>query len=399
MSADDSDSFYASVPVFRSFHRLMEPTLYAPLPNDWMLGIADVVESTKAIRENRYKAVNMAGAAVIAAVKNALGGRDFPYVFGGDGASFAVPPRYLVRARDALAAVAAWVKDELDLTMRIALVPVARVHAQGFDVRVTRFAPSSNVSYAIFSGGGLGWADAAMKRGELAVAPAPPGTRPDLTGLSCRFSPIASTRGVILSLLIVPAEGASPAAFRAAIEEVVALVENSPGMSKPVPQAGLSMPWPPTGVELEARTARSVRIPLFLRRRAVAARTLLYYLILRYEVRVGRFVPATYLQQVVENSDFRKFDDGLRMILDCAPDLADMLENRLLIAQTAGTIRYGLHRQDAALMTCFTPSVTEGNHVHFIDGAGGGYAAAAAALKAPPGPRNRGRGSVKIELA
>jgi Protein of unknown function (DUF3095) len=189
MSADDSDSFYASVPVFRSFHRLMEPTLYAPVPDDWMLGIADVVESTKAIRENRYKAVNMAGAAVIAAVKNALGGRDFPYVFGGDGASFAVPPRYLVRARDALAAVAAWVKDELDLTMRIALVPVARVHAQGLDVRVTRFAPSSNVSYAIFSGGGLGWADAAMKRGELAVAPAPPGTRPDLTGLSCRFSP------------------------------------------------------------------------------------------------------------------------------------------------------------------------------------------------------------------
>jgi Protein of unknown function (DUF3095) len=57
--------------------------------------------------------------------------------------------------------------------------------------------------------------------------------------------------------------------------------------------------------------------------------------------------------------------------------------NRLLIAQSAGTIRYGLHRQDAALMTCFTPSVTEGNHVHFIDGAGGGYAAAAAALKAP----------------
>jgi hypothetical protein len=176
MSADDSDSFYASVPVFRSFHRLMEPTLYAPLPNDWMLGIADVVESTKAIRENRYKAVNMAGAAVIAAVKNALGGRDFPYVFGGDGASFAVPPRYLVRARDALAAVAAWVKDELDLTMRIALVPVAHVHSQGLDVRVTRFAPSSNVSYAIFSGGGLAWADAAMKRGELAVAPAPPGT-------------------------------------------------------------------------------------------------------------------------------------------------------------------------------------------------------------------------------
>src|SRR5271166_4356427 len=226
VSADDSDSFYASVLVFRDFRRLMEPALYTPLPQDWTIGIADVVESTKAIRDNRYKAVNMAGAAVIAAVKNALDGRDFPYVFGGDGASFAVAPRCLARARDALAAVAAWVQDELDLTMRIALVPVARVHAQGLDVRVTRFAPSSNVSYAIFSGGGLGWADAAMKRGELAVAPAPPGTRPDLTGLSCRFSPIASARGVILSLLIVPAEGASPEAFRAAIDDVVTFVES-----------------------------------------------------------------------------------------------------------------------------------------------------------------------------
>ena len=33
-----------------------------------MVGVADVVQSTKAIAENRYKAVNMAGAAVIVAV-------------------------------------------------------------------------------------------------------------------------------------------------------------------------------------------------------------------------------------------------------------------------------------------------------------------------------------------
>ena len=70
---------------------LMDPALYKPLPNNWTIGIADIVQSTKAIRENRYRAVNMAGAAVIAALKNALDGSDFPYVFGGDGASFAVP--------------------------------------------------------------------------------------------------------------------------------------------------------------------------------------------------------------------------------------------------------------------------------------------------------------------
>jgi Protein of unknown function (DUF3095) len=381
-AAQDNDAFYTGVPVFRSFRDLMNPKFYTPLPDDWTIGVADIVQSTKAISENRYKAVNMAGAAVIAAVKNALNGREFPYVFGGDGASFAVPPRYLPQAREALAATAAWTKDDLDLVMRVALVPMTSVRAHGLDVRVARFAPSSNVSFAMFSGGGLAWADAAMKHGEFEVPPAPPGVRPDLSGLSCRFARIPAVRGVILSLLIQPAANATPEAFRAVIDEIVTLVENSPGMSKPVPPGGPALKWPPGGIELEASAARDVRVPLFARRVIVAAWTLAYYLIMRYKIRVGRFEPTIYLQQVVENSDFRKFDDGLRMILDCAPDLADTIETRLVAAASAGTIRYGLHRQDAALMTCFTPSPTESNHVHFIDGAHGGYAAAASALKA-----------------
>ena len=66
----------------------------------------------------------MAGASVIAAVTNALEGREFPFVFGGDGASFAVSPDDLERAREALAATAIWVEESLNLVMRVALVPV-----------------------------------------------------------------------------------------------------------------------------------------------------------------------------------------------------------------------------------------------------------------------------------
>src|SRR6476646_6156619 len=140
-----TDVFYGSIPVFRGFDRLMDPALYSPLPDDWSIGVADIVESTKAIANQRYKAVNMAGAAVIAAVTNALEGREFPFVFGGDGASFAVSPADLARARDALAATAAWVKQDLDLVMRVALVPVREIRAQGLDVKVARFGPSANL--------------------------------------------------------------------------------------------------------------------------------------------------------------------------------------------------------------------------------------------------------------
>jgi hypothetical protein len=375
-----SDIFYGSIPVFRGFASLMDPALYSPLPDDWSIGIADIVESTKAIAQARYKAVNMAGAAVIAAVTNALDGREFPFVFGGDGASFAVSPADYERARDALAATAAWVQDDLDLVMRVALVPVAAVRAQGLELRVARFGPSPNLSYAMFSGGGLGWAEAAMKRGEFAVEAAPAGTQPDLTGLSCRFEEIPSVRGLILSVLVVPARDADPGSFRKLIEDIVALVERSPDAGRPVPPGGPPLRWPPAGVEFEARAQRGG--PLLKRRIAVLANTLFVYLVMRYGIRVGGFVPKTYIQQVVENSDFRKYDDGLRMVLDCTPELERKLTQRLAEAASAGVARYGLHRQDAAMMTCFTPSALRSDHVHFIDGARGGYASAATALKA-----------------
>ena len=379
-TANGSDRFYSSIPVFRGFGKLMDPALYSPLPDDWTIGVADIVESTRAIADARYKAVNMAGAAVIAAVTNALEGREFPFVFGGDGASFAVSPDNLDRARDALAATAAWVKDDLDLSMRVALVPIAAIRAQGLDVRVARFGPSSNLSYAMFSGGGLGWAEVAMKRGEFAVPVAPSGTQPDLTGLSCRFEEIPSARGVILSVLVMPIAAADPTAFRKLIEDIVALVERSPDAGRPVPSGGPRLRWPPAGVEFEARAARGG--PLFKRRAFVFANTLFVYLVMRFGISVGGFVPKIYVQQVVENSDFRKYDDGLRMILDCTPELENALTQRLAAAATSGIVRYGLHRQDAAMMTCFTPSAIRSDHVHFIDGARGGYASAATALKA-----------------
>jgi hypothetical protein len=379
-SAPGTDSFYGTIPVFRGFSNLMDPKLYVRLPDDWAIGVADIVESTRAIAAQRYKAVNMAGASVIAAVTNALEGREFPFVFGGDGASFAVAPSDVAAAREALAATAAWVREDLDLAMRVALVPVAAVRAQGLDVRVARFGPSANLSYAMFSGGGLGWAEAAMKRGEFALPAAAPGTQPDLSGLSCRFEEIPSRHGVMLSVLVLPARGADAATFRRTIEDILDLVERSPDAGRPVPAGGPPLRWPPQGIEYEARAARGGS--LLKRRLFVLGLTLWAYTVMRLGIKVGNFVPKNYVQQVVENSDFRKYDDGLKMILDCTEELERALTERPEAAASAGILRYGLHRQDAAMMTCFVPSVMRSDHVHFIDGARGGYATAATALKA-----------------
>lgn len=372
--------FYLAIPVFTGFDRLMDPEHYRRLPDGWMIGITDIVQSTSAIGERRYKAVNTAGASAIAAVANALSHKEFPFVFGGDGASFALPPEDVEAAREAMAATAAWVRDSLNLDMRIALVPIANIRAEGHDVLVGRYAPSPDVSYAMFGGGGVGWAEAAIKRGEFAVEPAPEGTMPDLTGLSCRFERMTSTRGTILSLIVVRAPQASMDQFSAFISRTVSLIQHSGETASPVPETGPALGSPLAGLEIEARALRGQS--LALKRVRVLLRTLFVHAVMRWGINAGKFVPARYLQELVANTDYRKYDDGLRMILDCSESFASEIERRLQQAVDENIIRFGLHRQGAAIMTCFTPSPTQSNHVHFVDGADGGYAMAAVALKA-----------------
>ena len=131
LSSDEE--FLRTLPVFRHFEDVAEPALYRPLPDGWVLALADIVDSTEAIASGRYKAVNMAGAGVISAVLNALQRHDLPFVFGGDGAAIAVPPNAIDASRDALSKVRAWVSDDLGLALRAAIVPVTEIRAQGLD--------------------------------------------------------------------------------------------------------------------------------------------------------------------------------------------------------------------------------------------------------------------------
>jgi hypothetical protein len=376
----DNADFYDRLPVFEGFANIMDPARYRPLPDDWLIGLTDVVNSTQAIAAGRYKSVNTAGAAVISALSNALPGRKFPFVFGGDGASFAVPACDQSVASAALADTAAWTRDDLDLTLRAALVPVAAAEAEGLTASVARFGPSKNVSYAMFSGGGLAWAERAMKAGRFTLPAAAAGARPDLTGLSCRWNDIPATLGVIVSLLVAPVTQGDPA-FRNTLEGLLRELEASTEVARTVPSGGLTAGWPPAGAELEARASRRRGESLFLRRIRVLVQTFLSYTVFQTGMRVGKFDPAVYRRQVVENSDFRKYDDNLRMTLDCTPALADRIEQHLAKAARDNIVRFGIHRQPAAIMTCIVPSATESNHLHFVDGAAGGYALAAQKLR------------------
>ena len=373
--------FYDRVPITRDFLALSDAAKFTPVPDGWIVGVADIVDSTGEIARGRYKTVNMVGAAVISAMINALGGQVFPYVFGGDGAGFAIPQEGTENARTALAALRSWAKAEFDISLRAALVPVSDIRAAGRDLRVARHAPSTGVDYAMFTGGGLAWAEARMKAGQYEIALAGPEALPDLTGLSCRWSNSPARHGQIVSLVVQPTPQATEQDFLDLSQSVLSVAAALDRAGHPVPANGPPIKWPPPGLTLDAHVSRAGR-NLKLHVAALLVQNLLIWLLFKSGKRLGSFKPDHYKQMVSRNADFRKFDDGLKMTLDCDADTLARIKQMLEDARTRGKVRYGLHTQQEAMMTCFVPSATRDDHVHFVDGASGGYAQAAAAMRA-----------------
>jgi hypothetical protein len=378
-----SDDFYARLTPESEFDRLAEASAYVPLPDDWYVGSADIVGSTAHIAAGRYKTVNTVGAAVVSAQINAAGGMTFPFVFGGDGAGFAFPPAHLERARDALARVLRWADQSFGFEMRGAIVPVTEIRAAGLDVSVARYRPSPTIDYAMFAGGGLAWAERQMKAGRYRVEPAPEGAVPDLAGLSCRWTPMKARNGSILSILVLPRPGAAPAAVAAVSHRVVAMTRELARGGHPVPPEGPSVTWPAGDIAIEAHASRG-KGSLLWRKLELLATTLIANFFFVTRMKVGAFDPTHYIKVTRDNADFRKFDDGLKMTIDSDPETRARIEAVLQEASAAGIVSYGLFEQDSAIMTCIVPSITSDNHVHFIDGAAGGYTSAAMAIKDHP---------------
>lgn len=380
METNNANAFLADLPQFLEFEGIADFSRYRPLPEGWALALADIVDSTGAIAAGRYKAVNMAGASLITAVLNGLGRMDLPFVFGGDGAFVAVPPTDTAAAEVALAQVKSWVEQEFSLQMRTALVPVADIRAAGFDVRVARFQASSEMSYAMFAGGGASWAEEQMKRGVYSVEGASDDSLPDLTGLSCRWNPISSRNGQIVSVIATPGPKGSGKAFQRLLAEVAALIGADARAGHPIPPEGPELNLQLRGVDAAVLTS-SGRIGRLRSRLSIAAMSVLLIFLHRFNLKLGRFDIRHYARDVSRNTDFRKFDDALKMTLDLNAQQLRQLVDRLDEAERAGDCHYGLHLQDRALMTCIVPSPMTRDHMHFVDGAMGGYAEASSRLK------------------
>ncbi|MDZ7682832.1 MAG: DUF3095 family protein [Fodinibius sp.] len=87
-----------------------------------------------------------------------------------------------------------------------------------------------------------------------------------------------------------------------------------------------------------------------------------------------------YRSDMARNSDYRKFDDMLRVVISGSTEQRQQLEQFLEEQYQQGKLAYGIHITDAAMITCMVFQYHR-DHVHFVDGKDGGYVSASKGLK------------------
>ncbi len=388
MPQDSSVNYYSELTIYDDLSCIADIDRFTDIPEDWYIVVADIMNSTQAVAQGMYREVNMVGASVIISALNASGNISIPYVFGGDGATLCIPPHLLEPVKTALAETQRMAEKMFGIYFHLGMVPVRTVLDAGHRLRVARCRMSEYLVSAMFIGDGLAYAEDLVKagRGPVDMVPSIPASGADdvFEGLECRWEEISSRHGETITLLV---KASSEDDYQDSIiyAEVLAEIRNIFGEDHnyhPLHTTGLRLSHDADKLKQEYSVRTFGKGWLF---------RVNYWLKLRVQYCIGRLLMgkkfdlidvdwSNYLPELIENSDYKKFDGMLRMVIAGSSKNRKRLEKTLKHREENGDLKYGIHLSDSAQITCIVYNHKH-EHIHFVDGTDGGYTMAATVLK------------------
>src|SRR4030095_5673273 len=316
-------NFYRDLPVLESFAQTIETARHTQVPGDWWSFVADVMGSTKAIEAGAYKKVNTVGVACIAAVVNVDRSVEMPFVFGGDGATFAVPGSLLERVIPALREAQRLSRQSFELSLRVGLVQVSGLVDNGLPVRIAKGRLSANVTQPTFSGPGWEEAERRVKDpladGVLRVEETGGPCEGTFEGFECRWQGVPSFQDHKLALLVAAVSGDADvnlSTYRN-LSDKIAQIYGDISKYHPLRAEHMPLSFSPRQLSHEWRV-RSSRLSFWGRIKYFVRMFLLnlagaYLFARNLDTKAVRWTH--YTDEMVENTDFRKFDGMLRMVM------------------------------------------------------------------------------------
>lgn len=379
MNEGSHELFYNRLPVnqLTLSELLTEEHLFYRIPANWHVLITDVKDSTLAVKEGRHETVNLVATASMVAVLNIAYKQNItiPFFFGGDGATFIVPPVILEAALKALLQHQENTKSNFDLELRVGHVAVADIYNKGCQLLISKLKTSDLFSIPVVLGNGLAHAEKIIKGDDylLANLSADEGML-DMSGFECSWDRIKPPEHYdeVVSLLVLARDAAQQAVTFKKVANIIDNVYGEPEKRKPITVSKLKL----------KRTVQKISNEM---RGKFGRFNLLYFTGTWLKLLMGPLYFKTksgkrYLNQLVQLSDTLVIDGRISTVISGTAAQRRELEKELDRLETEGAILYGLYVSRESVLSCYVQSLNE-KHVHFVDGADGGYTRAAMMLK------------------
>lgn len=375
----DSQDFYEKLNAHQTplAKLLLKADIFKDVPACWFIVITDIKSSTAAVKSGAHENVNLIATGSIATVLNIAFSHKIrvPFFFGGDGATFIVPPALIDQVMESLFIFKANTLENYGLELRTGKVNVGETYKNHQQLKICKYLSSTNFTIPIVIGNGLSFAEKIIKGDDYEDDISEKQGAIDLSGMQCRWdkiSPPVDTQEVISLIVTVPEELAQQQSF----SKVIALLDQIYGSAEkrqPISVAKLIFRTSFNNMrrEMMARLGEIKMVEL------IKSWIINLYGKIYFKTKSGQ----RYLMRLVEMSDTLVIDGRINTVITGTAKQRLALQKELNKLEESNEIVYGIFVSTASVMSCYVRDLVD-DHIHFVDGAEGGYTKAAGMLKA-----------------
>jgi hypothetical protein len=377
--SDNQDHFYTNLPVNKIplYQLLVDNQLFKEVPIDWCVIITDIKNSTSAVNSGLHENVNLIATGSIVTVLNIAfkANISVPFFFGGDGATFIVPPRIVDDVMKSLLKYRDNTLQNFNLDLRAGIVAVDEIYKKGHTLKISRFSSSETFSIPIILGDGLAYAEQIIKGDDYLLSGHNTASDEiDLSGMQCRWDKIEPPENSeeVVTLIVIAQNCEKQAGVFSKVIRHLDQVYGSAEKRQPISVSKLIFrtSFNSLGQEMKHRFGK---IKIF---ELIKSWLINIYGYIYFRTQSGK----KYLKQLVEMSDTLVIDGRINTVITGTEKQRLTLQNELNKLEKDGEILYALYVSGESIMSCYVRDL-EDDHIHFVDGAEGGYTQAAGILK------------------
>jgi hypothetical protein len=382
MATSTSLNFYSNLLLQTSSvsDLVANKSLFSKVPEDWYAVVADIKNSTEAVRNGNHDQVNLVATGSVIAILNLAYSKNItiPFFFGGDGATMLIPSELLDDAMAALNQHRINTLENFGLELKIGSLSIKEIYEKEISLEISKVKVSDILTIPVVLGQGLQYAENQIKA-NFNDSHSESTKIPDLLnleGMECKWDKISppETNQEVVSLIVIACEEEDPSEVFSKVLQNIDTIYGSLNNRKPISVKRLKLKGSLRKLNDEMRTKLGKYDGFYLLKNWFITKIGKYYL---KNTSAGK----TYLQKLVELTDTLTIDGKINTVIIGTPQQRKSLTSYLNHLEEKGKIKYGLHVSEQSVMSCYVRDMKKGDHIHFVDGAGGGYTKAANQLK------------------